>query len=108
MAERRLPEPDAALERVRDTERGEGRLQRGPPGLERRAHNRDLLGRGAGTQELENLVRDELERGSPAGTLEKADGALEKRRLGRPTLAEEAALELTQGGLTAGRGWQLL
>ena len=43
LAERRLSEPQAALERVGHAERGESRVERRPPAVEGRADDRDLV-----------------------------------------------------------------
>ena len=72
--ERGCPQSDATLERERDAERAERRLERQPDTLDGRADDGDLVRGDAGPHEAEDLVRDELERSSPTRALEEAQG----------------------------------
>ena len=75
--ERRRPEPRTRLDRVRHAERAEHRLERRAPAVERRCDERDLLGRRAAADQLEQLFADQLERAAGACALEEAHGAVE-------------------------------
>ena len=77
LPERRLAEPQPPFERVGHAERGEGRVERRAPAVERRADDRDLVRRRAVPQQREDLVRDELERAADAGALEEAQRAVQ-------------------------------
>ena len=77
LPERRLAEAQAALERVRDAERREGRVERRAPAFERGADDRDLVGLGAGAQQREQLLGDELQGPAQARALEEADRPVE-------------------------------
>ena len=96
LPERRLAEPEPALDGEGDAERAEHRLDRGARALDGRDHERDLLQRDAGGGELPNLLRDELERAARAGRLEEADRAVERRRVGRRIVVEEVPLEVRE------------
>src|SRR5207253_11387658 len=78
VAERRLCKPAPLFELVRDAERAEHGLERRAPALERRADDADAFGRRARANEREQLLADHLERAARAGTLEKANGAVER------------------------------
>ena len=78
MAEGRGAERNSPLERDRDAEPRERGLERNAHRVERRADDRDLLGRGSATDRGERLLCHELERPARAGTLEKADRAVER------------------------------
>src|SRR5205814_1608373 len=54
--ERRLVEPDTALDRIRNAQGAKRRLERGPPALDRGADDCDLLGRDTSAKELEQLL----------------------------------------------------
>ena len=82
MPESGLRKRDAALDRVGDSQRSEGRLERRPVALDAGADDRDLLGGKAGAQERQDLVTDELERPTGARRLEEAHGTVERRGLG--------------------------
>ncbi len=94
VAEGRLPEPDLALERIRNAGAGERRLERSPEPVERRADEPDRLRRRPVTQEVEHLVGDQLERTAGARPFEEAHGTLERRRLRVLGVREERALEV--------------
>ena len=95
LAERRLAQPQPALERVGHAERREGRVQRGPPAVERRADDRDLVSGSAVAQQRKDLVRDELERAADAGALEEAQRAVQFGSL-RCARAEERAFQVAK------------
>src|SRR5207247_8152634 len=97
LAERRLADPDPALDRVRHAERREGGLELGALPLDARADEEDLLGLRAASDQLEHLVGDELERSARARTFEEADRSLELRCDRRP-VGEEVALEVSELG----------
>src|SRR5205085_10521009 len=80
LPERRLAEPQPALDRERHAERRERRVERGAPAVERRADDRDLVRRRAVAQQAEDLVREELERAANARALEEAQRAVQLRR----------------------------
>ena len=110
MPERDLAQADTSLEGVGDAGGRERRLERGPQAVEGRAHDPDLLRCRAVAHEPQDLVGDELERPPRPGRLEEAHGALERRRIGPLTLAEERPLEMRErrmGDLRV-RGRQLL
>ena len=92
--ERGRPQSDATLERERDAERAERRLEREPDALDRRADDRDLLRGDAGAHEAEDLVRDELERSSPTRALEEPQGRVE--RAPSRGLGEQLALDVRE------------
>ena len=94
--ERRRAERDAALERHRDAERAEGRLEREPHALDGRADDRDLLRRDPAADETEHLVGDELERAARAGALEEAERRVE--RAPRRRVGEELPLDVGERG----------
>src|SRR5207247_6239150 len=62
LAEGGLAETDAALERVRHAECREGGVESGAPAVERGTDDRDPLGGGSCAQQLEDLVRQQLQR----------------------------------------------
>ena len=95
LAERRSVEPEAPFDRVGDAERAECGLDRAPVALQRGDDERDLLGRGAGAEQREQLLGHELERASRAGALEEAHRTLERRRV-RVRLGEERPLEVRE------------
>ena len=95
---RGLGDLQRGVERVRDAERAECRLERRADAVERRADDEDLVGSGAAAHELQDLVRDELERCARAGALEEANRALAFGRRGRDVL-EERPLEVGQCGM---------
>ena len=70
--------------------------ERGPQAVEGRTDDPDLLRRRAVAHEPQDLVGDELERPPRPGRLEEAHGALERRRIGPLTLAEERPLEMRE------------
>mgnify|MGYP003288869616 CR=1 FL=1 len=84
LAERRLAEPEPALDGERDPERSEHRLDRRTPSLHRGNDQRDLLERDAAGSELPHLFGDELERAAGAGGLEEADRTVELGRIRLP------------------------
>ena len=92
LAEGGRGEPWPCLDRDRDAERAERRLDRRTRAIERRADDRDLLGRGAAPYELEHGLGDELEGGPTTGALEEADRAVERGR--HRVVVEEVALEV--------------
>ena len=98
LAELGLREPQAALDRERDPQRRERRLERRPHTLDARADDRDLFRAHAGAQQGENLLADELVGDARAGSLEEAKLAGERRRLGR-IVDEERAFEIGQSRL---------
>ena len=75
--ERRRAEARARLDGVGHAECPEHRLERRAPAVERRRDERDLLGRCAAADQLEQLVADELQRAAGARALEEANGAVE-------------------------------
>ena len=105
-AEQRLPEWNpvearVGLERIRDPERPERRLERRLPALERGADDPDLFRRHAGAQEREQLVADDLESTARPGSLEEAKGTADRRRIRiviRRRL-EQPPLEVRERGL---------
>ena len=97
LPERRLAEAQAALERVRDAECCEGRVERRAPAFERRADDRDLVGLGAGAQQREQLLGDELQGPAQARALEEADRPVELRpRASRSGVTKERALQMRE------------
>ena len=96
VAERRLPQPDAALDRVGHARCGEHGLERRPQPVDRRADERDGLRRGAVAQEAEHLGRDELERAARARRFQEANGAFERRRIDARTVREDRPLEMRE------------
>ena len=104
LAERRLAEPQPALERVGHAERREGGVERAPAsGRATGRRSRSRRGIRAGAQQREHLVRDELERAAQAGALEEADRAVELRRRRRAS-REERALEVGERRRARARG----
>ena len=95
LPERRLREPHAPLDREGDPERGERRVDRRPPALERGHDDRDLLQRGACVRQLADLLRDELERAPASRSLEEAQRALELGA-GRRLVGEEVTLDVCE------------
>ena len=108
-AERRLAEPRRALDRVRDAEPGERRLERRAPALQRGCDDRDVSGIRAAADQLEDLLAHELEHAASTRRLEKAHGPLEGRS-GRVTVDEQPALEMRKRGphVAIGRSRKLL
>ena len=80
MPERSRAEPRAGRDRVRDADAAEHRLERSTPAVERRRDERDLLGRCAGADQVQQLLTDELEHAADAGALEEANRRIELRR----------------------------
>src|SRR5262249_61169350 len=68
----RRAEPAPRLERVRDAEACERRLERRAEALGRWDDERDALRRDALAEEREHFLRDELERVARSGALEEA------------------------------------
>jgi hypothetical protein len=101
LAERRLAEADPALERVRDAEGREGRVESGAPAVEARADDADLLGRRAGPEQGQHLLCDELECPPQARAFQEADGAIELRSSTRPS--KQRALEVRKNRRARGR-----
>ena len=66
--------------------------------VERRRDERDLLGGGAGAEQLEQLVADELERAARAGALEEAHGAVELRAAAAATRRRASARDARAPG----------
>ena len=93
LAERRLADPDPAFDRVRHLERAQRGLELSPLPLDARADEEDLLGLRPGSDQLQHLVGDELERAARARPFEETDRSLELRRRRRP-VDEEVALEV--------------
>lgn len=93
LAERRLPEAHATLDRVRDAEGAERGLHRSTRALERGHDEGDLLRRGAGRSEVADLLRDELEGSPRACALEEADRTLERDGL-RGAVREQVPLQV--------------
>jgi hypothetical protein len=96
LAERRLAQAQAALERVGHAEGRERGVERSAPAVEGGADDRDLGGIRSCAHEREHLLGHELERSSQAGALEKSDRAVELRRAA--LLAEEPTLEIGKRG----------
>src|SRR5262249_3580093 len=95
VAHGRRAEPPPRLERVRDAEAGERRLERRAEAPGRRDDERAALRRDALAQEHEHFLRDELERVARAGALEEADGSRRRGpRLG--SALEQRALEVDE------------
>ena len=94
-AERRLRQAERPVQRVRDAERAERRLERRTHPVERGTDDEDLLGSRAGPDQAEHLVGDELEGRTRAGGLEEPDRAVDGRR-GRNDVGEQRALEVRQ------------
>ncbi len=82
-----------ALERVGDAGGAERRLQRAGEAVDARADDGDRLGREAAAQQVEDLVRRQLERSARARALEEADRAADIDRR-RRRVGEERALEM--------------
>ena len=93
--DRGRPEPHARLDGVRDIERAEHSLERPAPGVDRRRDERDLLGADTRTDQLEQLLADELERPTRTRAFEEPHGRVELRRR-RWRLVEEHALEMRE------------
>ncbi len=96
-AESGLAETNAPLERVRDAQPAECRLERRADAVECRADEHDLLRRDPRAQQVEQLLGDELERAALPCAFEEADRALELRA-GVGPLREEMAFEMGQRG----------
>ena len=64
---------DTGIPRLEKTARSVARYR-----VDRRAHHADLLGRGSGTHQPEDVLGYELERRSLPRTLEEADGAVQR------------------------------
>ena len=94
-AERGLPEPSGLLDRERDSERDEDRLEHCAPAIDGVADDADPLGRRPAPEKLEHLGRDELGRASRSGALEEPDRTVERRRR-RGRIREELPLEVGQ------------
>ena len=96
LAERRLREAHLAVDRIRDAERPERRLERSAQARSTLGQMTPIaLGRRAGAQEREQLLADELERTARAGGLEEADRAVDRDGLVR-LVGEERALEMRE------------
>src|SRR5581483_7180624 len=95
LPERRLREAQLAVDGVGDPELAEHRVERGADALRAGDDDSDPLGRGAGPDEREQLLADELERAAAARALEEAQRPLERRRLAR-VVREETALEMRE------------
>jgi hypothetical protein len=95
--EGRLAEPSALLDRVRDAEWSEDRVERGPPAVDGVADETDPLRADARAQQLEQLRGDELGRAARARPFEEAKGAVD-RRTGLRLVGEQLPLEMEQGG----------
>src|SRR6187397_2255508 len=98
MPVRGLGDLQRGIERIRNAERAECRLERRANPVERRADDEDLVRSSAAAYELQDLVGNELERRARAGALEKADRSLAFGRRGRDIL-EERSLEVRQRGM---------
>ena len=93
LAERRLADPEPALDRVRHVERRQCGLELCALAFDARADEKDLLGLRAGSDQLQHLVRDELERAAGSRSFEEADRPLELER-SRGPVGEEVTLEM--------------
>ena len=97
LAERRLADPDAALDRIRHLELRQRCLELCPLALDARADDEDLFRPRPASDQLQRLVGDELERAARTGAFEEPDRALERRRR-RGIVGEEVALEVRELG----------
>jgi hypothetical protein len=95
LPEGRLADPDPPLDRVGHPERGEGGLELGPLPLDARADDEDLLGPGAGPDQAQRLVGDELERAARAGPFEEPNRPVQLWG-GRRPVGEQVALEMRE------------
>src|SRR5206468_10587943 len=75
-------------------QRGERGLERRLPAVERWADDADLLRRGAGADEREQLLADELEHAARACGLEETKGAVDRRRGRRRAVGKQRPLEV--------------
>ena len=108
-AERRLAKPRRALDRIRDPEPGERRLERPAPAFQRRCDDSDVSRIRAAADQVEDLLADQLQGTASTCPLEKAHGALEGRSV-LETVDEEPALEMRKRGphVAIGRSRKLL
>ena len=95
LAERRLADPDAPLDRVRHLERGQRGLELGPLAVDARADDEDLFRPRSASDQLQRFVRDELERAARTGSFQEPDRAFE-RRSRRRVVREQVALEVCE------------
>ena len=95
LAERRLPDPDPALDGVRHSEGAEGGFELGPLPLDTRADDEDLFGPGSVPDELEHLVGQQLERSARTRALQEADRPVERRAGGGP-VGEQMPFEMSE------------
>ena len=95
LAERRLADPDPALDRVRHLEGAKRGLELSPLPLDARADEEDLLGLRPGSDQLQHLVGDELERAARARPFEETNRSPELWRRRRP-VDEEVPLEVRE------------
>ena len=86
----RAIEPEAALDRIRHSERSERGLEWRLPAVERRTHDGDPLGPHAAADQLQQLLRHELERASRPRALEEADCAVDRGSRRRRVLEQRA------------------
>ena len=93
--ERRLREAQLAVDRVRDAEGAQHRLERAADPLVARHHEPDPLGRHAAAGEREHLLGDELERAAASGSLEEAHHTVERRCFSR-LVGEQRPLEMRE------------
>src|SRR5436309_15568339 len=98
VAERRRRETDTRLDRVRDLEGAEHRVERRAPRLDRRRDERDALRRDAAADQRRQLVPDKLERAAHSRAFEEANPVAELGRR-RWRLLEERALEMRERGM---------
>src|SRR5207248_3060176 len=98
VAERRLREPDLAVDGVRNAERPERSLERRTPTLDARTDDPDALSGRARAQEVEQLLADELERAARTRAFEETHRAVDRLRRGR-SVVEEPAFDVRDGGL---------
>jgi hypothetical protein len=93
--ERRLREPELAVDGVRDAEGAEHRLERAANPVVAGHHEPDPLRRRPGAGESEHFLGDELERAATPCTLEEADDSVDGWRIAG-LVGEECTLEMGQ------------